>query len=109
MFHYATKADLKNATGLDAPSLDQKTDLANLKSDEDTKIKNIADKIPDITNLATNTTLNAKINKVKNEIPSITNLTTTDFNAEINEVKSKIPNISNLATNTDIKYLMLVI
>ena len=35
MFHYATKADLKNATGLDVPSLEQKTDLANLKSDED--------------------------------------------------------------------------
>ena len=32
------------------------------------KIKNIEDKIPDITNLATNTTLNAKINKVKNKI-----------------------------------------
>ena len=29
------------------------------------KIKNISDKIPDITNLATNTTLNAKINVVK--------------------------------------------
>ena len=29
------------------------------------KIKNIEDKIPDITNLATNTTLNAKINEVK--------------------------------------------
>ena len=29
---------------------------------------NIEDKIPDITNLATNTTLNAKINKVKNKI-----------------------------------------
>ena len=37
------------------------------------KIKNIEDKIPDITNLATNTILNAKINEVKNEIPSITN------------------------------------
>ena len=33
------------------------------------KIKNIEDKIPDITNLATNTTLNAKINEVKGEIP----------------------------------------
>ena len=32
------------------------------------QIKNIEDKIPDITNLATNTTLNAKINKVKNKI-----------------------------------------
>ena len=43
------------------------------------KIKNIQDKIPDITNVATNTTLNgnAKINEVKNEIPSITNLATT--------------------------------
>ena len=29
------------------------------------KIKNIEDKAPDITNLATNTTLNAKINVVK--------------------------------------------
>ena len=32
------------------------------------KIKNIEDKIPDITNLVTKTTLNAKINKVKREI-----------------------------------------
>ena len=29
------------------------------------KIKNIEDKIPDITNVATNTTLNVKINEVK--------------------------------------------
>ena len=32
------------------------------------KIKNIEDKTPNITNLATNTTLNANINEVKNEI-----------------------------------------
>ena len=38
------------------------------------KIKDIEDKIPGITNLATNTALNAKINEVKNGIPSITNL-----------------------------------
>ena len=41
------------------------------------KIKNIEDKIPDITNLATNNTLNDKTNEVKNKIPSITNLATT--------------------------------
>ena len=41
------------------------------------KIKDIEDKIPDITNLATNTTLNTKTNEVKNEISSITNLATT--------------------------------
>ena len=39
-------------------------------------IKNIEDKIPDITNLATKNTLNAKINEVKGEIPSTTNLAT---------------------------------
>ena len=35
------------------------------------KIKYIEDKIPDITNLATNITLNAKINEIKNRILSI--------------------------------------
>ena len=65
------------------------------------KIKNIEDKIPDITKLATNTTLNAKINEVKCEIPSITNLaTTTAPKAKIYEVKNKIPNITNLAAST---------
>ena len=39
--------------------------------------KDVEDKIPDITNLATNTTLNAKISEFKNEIPSITILATT--------------------------------
>ena len=34
------------------------------------KIKNIEDKIPDITNLAKKTTPNAKINDVKSEIPN---------------------------------------
>ena len=66
------------------------------------EIETIEDKIPDIANLATNTTLNAKINEVKKEISSITNLTTTatPLNAKINEVKNKIPNITNLATTT---------
>ena len=41
------------------------------------KIKNIEDKIPDITNVATTTTLNAKINEVRGEIHSITNLAIT--------------------------------
>ena len=40
-------------------------------------IKNTEDKISDITNIATNTLLNAKMNEAKDEIPSITNLATT--------------------------------
>ena len=57
------------------------------------KIKNIEDKIPDIryfilnTNLATNTTLNSKINEIKNEIPSIRNLAIT---VALTAVKNKI-------------------
>ena len=64
-------------------------------------IKHNEDKIFDITNLATNASLNARINDLKNDIPSITNLaTTTALSAKINEVEKKIPNTLNLATNT---------
>ena len=43
--------------------------------------------------------LSIKINKVKRELPFITNLaTTTALNAKINEVENKVPNINNLAT-----------
>ena len=62
---------------------------------------NIEDKIPDITNLATNTTLNSKINQVKNKTLSILSLkTNASLNDEINEVKNKISSITNLATST---------
>ena len=51
------------------------------------KIKDIEDKIPDITNLAIKVTLNDKINKVKGEILSIANLATTAaLNAKIHEI-----------------------
>ena len=44
--------------------------LSNVvKAEYNVKIKNIEDKVPDIINLATKTTLNAKINEVKGEIP----------------------------------------
>ena len=55
-------------------------------------MKNIKDKIPDVTNLATNTTLNDKIIDHKNEIPTIVSKT--------NRVKNKISSITNLATTT---------
>ena len=46
-----------------------------VKKDEyNAKIKNTEDNMPYITNLATNTTLSAKINEVKKEIPSITKM-----------------------------------
>ena len=57
------------------------------------KIKDIENKIPDITNLVTNTTLSPKINEVKGEIPTITNLATT---ANLTTVENKIPNVCDL-------------
>ena len=57
------------------------------------KIKNIEDKIPDITNLDTNASLNATINVVKGEIPSITSSATT---TAVADVENKTPNVSNL-------------
>ena len=58
------------------------------------KIGNIKDKVPAISKLAINTTLNAKINGVKNKP------TTTDLNVKIYKVKNKISKTTNLATTT---------
>ena len=72
------------------------------------KVKDIEDKVPNITNLATNTILNSETNLVKEEIPSTTNIATiTALTAKINKVKNEITSIFNLATNT--KHLMLEI
>ena len=67
-------------------------------------IKNIEDKIPDITNLNTDAALNAKINEIKNKITSITNLATT---AALTTVENKIPNVSDIVkkANYDAKIL----
>ena len=46
-----------------------------------------------ITNLATNSALDAKINEVKGKMPSFTNLATT---TALIAVENKIPNVSNL-------------
>ena len=63
------------------------------KDGNNAKIKNIEDKIPDITSLATNTSLNAKINEVKGEIPSTSNLART---AAFTAVEKKITNVNDL-------------
>ena len=52
------------------------------------KIKNVEDKILDITNLGTKTTLNAKINEVKDEIPNTTNLATTSVLTAVENKKN---------------------
>ena len=62
-------------------------------------MKNIEDKISDITSLTTNTSLNAKINEVKGEISSITNLAAT---AAPVIVENKIANTNDLVKKKQI-------
>ena len=131
--NYATKADLKKATGVDTSNFKSNVDeldvdklknvpsgLSSLKSKIDksdvdklvpvpvdlsklsnvvknnavkkdlynAKVKNIEDKIPDITNLATKATPISEINEVKNKMPNITNLTA---NTALTTVENEIP------------------
>ena len=65
------------------------------KTDHNSKITEIENKIPDISNLATKTELTT----VENKIPDISDLVKkTDYNTKIAEIEGKIPDISNLAT-----------
>ena len=66
------------------------------------KIKNIEDKIPDITNLATKTTLNAKINEIKKKIPNIINLAT---NTALTAVEKIIPDHNKYITTPELNKL----
>ena len=69
-----------------------------LKNVYDAKIKDIEDKTPSFTNLATNADLNPKINEVKDEIPSISySATTVAFTA----VKNKIQDVNTLIKKAD--------
>ena len=62
------------------------------------KAKNIEDKIPDITNLATAAAPNARLNEVKNKMPNITNLATTTV---LTAVDNKIPDHSKYITTPE--------
>ena len=95
-----TKADKLDIDKL-APVPADFSKLSNVVNNEveydeyDAKIKNIEDKIPDISNLATKSNLNTKINEVKNEIPSITGLATI---TALTAVENKIPSFGGLGT-----------
>ena len=68
------------------------------KTDFNTKVTEIEGKIPDISSLATKSTLTV----VKNKIPAVSILVKkTDFNTKVTEIEVKIPDVSNLVKNTD--------
>ena len=61
--------------------------------------------LKDTLNILVAASPNAKINEVKNKIPSITNLATaTALNATINEIKKKLHNVTNLGTTSTTAY-----
>ena len=80
-----------NSSNLKSIPVDKKKNDHVKKDICSPKIKYIEDKIPDITNVATKTSLNAKINEVKCEIPSIISLATT---SAYTAVDNKIPSVS---------------
>ena len=84
--NYATKADIKNISHADTPSLALKTNLANLICEVD---KLDIDKLVPVP-----VDLSKLSGVVKNDV-----VKKTDYNAKIIEI-NKIPDISNLATKT---------
>ena len=72
------------------------------KADQNTKITETENKIPDISSLATKISLNT----VENKIPDTSCLVKkTDYNTKITEIENKISDISNLATKTSLTYV----
>ena len=107
--NYATKADLKNATGVDTSIVAKKVDLANLKSDVD---KLDFDKLKNVPNILS--ILKSKVDKldVDKLVPVPVDLSKLSdvvknyiakkdvYSAKIKNIEDKIPLITNLATTT---------
>ena len=67
-------------------------------------IKYLQDKISNVTNLKTNTSLSTKINEVNGKILSITNLALT---TALTAVENKVPNVSNLVKKLNITQTLM--
>ena len=116
--NYATKADLKNAVGVDTSKFSKKVDLANLKSNADKLNTNYLKNVPkdlsslkskveklDIGKLETTPVDLSKLgNVVKNDVVKI-----TEYNAKIKNIEDKIPDITNLATKTTLNATINVV
>ena len=107
--NYATKSDLKNATGVDTSKLASKSNLANLKTEAGkldidkfknvpTNLRNLKSKVGklDIDKLATVPVDLSKLsNVVRTEL-----VKKTEYNAKIKNIEDETPDITNLATKT---------
>ena len=103
LYNYATKADLKNAAGVDISSFAKRTDLANLKSNLD---KLGIDKLKNVPTNSSN--LKSKVDKlipVPVDLSKLSDAVKNDvvkkdvYHAKVKKnIEDKIPDITNLAT-----------
>ena len=105
--NYATKGDIKNISDADTSSFALKTNLANLKTDfyqlDVNKLVSVPVDLSKLSDVVKNdavkkTDYNAKITKIENKIPDISNLATK---TALNTVENKIPDTSGLVKKTD--------
>ena len=109
MSSYATKTDLKNATGIDTSNFALKSNLASLKAevyniDED-KLKTVFVDLSKLSNVVNN---DAVKKTVYDQLPTkVTNIDTsgfvlkTKYTADKPELEKKIPDTSGLVKETD--------
>ena len=62
-----------------------------------TELKEVENKIPNVSNFATKSDVSNSISEVEKKIPSVANLATK---VELQTVENKIPNVSNFATTS---------
>ena len=101
--NYATKADLKNATGVDTSKFAKKVDLANLKSNVDTLDINELKNLPSGLSSLKSKVDKLHIGKSETSPVDLSTLSTVVKNNAVKKIKNiedKISDIKNLATKT---------
>ena len=109
LFNYATKADLKNATGVDTSKLAAKSDLASLKAEVDkldidklipvpVDLRKLSDLVKNDVNKKT---VYDKLVAKGNNIDTSGFVLKTKYNTDQSEIENKIPNTSGLVKKLD--------
>ena len=109
LFNYATKADLKNATGIDTSKLAAKSDLASLKAEVDKldidklipvplDLRKLSDLVKNDVNKKT---VYDKLVAKGNNIDTSGFVLKTKYYTDQSEIENKIPNTSGLVKKLD--------
>ena len=102
--NYATKPDLKNATGVNSLDFAKKTNLANLKSDEDKldidKFKNVPSNLSNFKSKVDKLDI-GKLGTTPVDLSKLSNVAKIDVvkKTEYNELVQKVNNISTTDTS----------